>query len=153
MFRYWTMWNFHWYLGSEFGLFNLNGPLRTSIINTSLIGGFMTYVYPRRIVMRKKIKDKNNKDKEEVHNLPYYQVVLLDIIFHQLPVYRLLYKDYKPGTCGFYTLAPVICWFFTNSFNEIDLDKIYGIKMIKLCMGSALITGLFGLIQHNRLKK
>ena len=153
MLRYWTFWNFHWYLGSELGLFKLSGPLRTSIINTSLIGGFMTYIYPRKIIMRKKIKDKNNKDKEKTYQLPYYQVVLLDLAFHQLPVFRLFFKEYDPGTCGFYTLAPVICWFFSNSINEIDVDKIYGIKMSRLCLGSAIITTLFGLIQHHRFLK
>jgi len=144
MFRYWTIWNFNWYLGAELGLFNFNGALRTSIINTSILGGFMTYIYPRKVIW---------KTKHKTYELPYYQIILSDILFHQLPLIRLLYCNYNEGICGLYTFAPALCWFITNSYNEIDVDKIYGIKMTKLCLGSAIVTSIFGIIQHHKLLK
>jgi hypothetical protein len=143
MIQYWTFWNFNWYLGSELGICSLNGALRTSIINTSIIGGFMTYIYPRKIV----VKNKENQR----YDLPYYKVVLLDLIFHQLPLVRLLHLNYIPGICGFYALAPVSLWFLNNSLNDINVDKIYGIKMNKLCITSLILTSIYSIVQHKKL--
>ena len=142
MLQYWTFWNFNWYLGSELGLCKLNGALRTSIINTSSIGGFMTYIYPRKIVM--KIKDMKIQ-------LPYYQVVLLDLIFHQIPLIRTLYLDYEPGVCGFYAMAPVSMWFLNNSLHGIEVDKIYGIKMNYLCLSSLFLTSFYTMLKHKKI--
>lgn len=142
MLRYWTFWNFSWFLGSEFKVFNFNGPLITSIINTSIIGGYMTYIYPRRIVI--KIKKKN-------YELPYYQVVLVDLIFHQIPLIRLFTKKNSPKinkTCGLYSVLPVCTWFYINSYRKIDHDRLYGIKMTKLIASSFIITSAFGLLKH-----
>lgn len=144
MIRYWTLWNYTWYLGAELDLLPFNGALRTSIINTSIIGGFMTYIYPRKVVW---------KTKHKRYELPYYQIIILDSIFHQLPLIRLLYCNYSAGTCGLYTIAPALCWVITNTYNEIDLDKIYGIKMTYLYLGSAILTSIFGIVQHQYMLK
>ncbi len=143
MLQYWTFWNFNWYLACELGLCSLTGPLRTSIINTSVIGGFMTYIYPRKILIK-------NKEKIKTY-LPYYKVVLLDLFFHQLPLIRMLfYLDYVPGICGFYAMAPVSMWFLNNSINDINVDKIYGIKMNRLCISSLLLTSIYSFVKHKK---
>lgn len=153
MLRYWTAWNFTWYLGSELGFTKLNGPLRTSIINTAIIGGFMTFVYPRKIVLKIRETNEHGDIIYKPLKLPYYQVVLLDLVFHQLPLARLMCKDTEAGTCGFYSLAPVAGWFFYLGYRRIDMDKIYGIKMLYLSSGSALLTLLLGYVCHNKLLK
>lgn len=139
MFRYWTFWNFSWYLGSELNLFNYSGPLMTSIINTSLIGAYMTYVYPKRVV----IKIKNKK-----YELPYYQVILLDFVFHQIPLIRFFQTKSNKNICGMYVILPVCGWFCINSYRDLDHNRIYNIDIIKLFSVSCLITASYGLFKH-----
>jgi hypothetical protein len=151
MYQYWTFWNFGWYLSSEIGLFSLNGPLRTSIINTSILGGFMTYIYPGKIIIKKEKKKDDETTIQYKYILPFYQGAILDFIFHQVPLIRLWFIEYQPGTCGFYTMAPTICWFFLNCYKNINLDRIYGIKMKHICLSSAIISSIFGFYQHKKL--
>lgn len=146
MLRYWTFWNFSWYMGFELKILQLNGPLIISIINTSLIGGFMTYIYPKRIVFR--FRDKK-------YELPYYQVVLLDIVFHQIPLVRIITLKNKiisntNKKCGLYTIIPLYFWYNLNKFRNINQDKIYNIKMKNLLLGSAIITSTFGFLVHKQ---
>jgi len=142
MFKYWTFWNFSWYFMSELKLVPFSGPLMTSIVNTSLIGGFMTYVYPRKVVI--KIGDKK-------YSLPYYQIILLDIFFHQLPLIRFWQKKPERGLCGLYSIIPVFGWFCLNEYRKIDHDRIYNIKFIKLFASSMAITGYYGILKHLKL--
>jgi len=127
---------------SELKLVPYNAPLINSIINTSLIGGFMTYICPRRIV----IKVGNKK-----YELPYYQVVLLDLIFHQLPMIRFWQRKPEKGICGLYSVLPVFAWFCMNQSRKIDHDKIYNIKFIKLFASSMILTGYYGILKHYNL--
>ena len=65
---------------------NRTNALKTSIIITSVIGGYMTYVYPIKIVFR--IRDKKYS--------PNYTILVIgDIIVHQIPLLTILYYN-KP---------------------------------------------------------
>lgn len=141
MFKYWSFWNFNWYLCAEAGLLNFNGPLRTSIINTSIIGAFMTYVYPKKLT----IQYKNKK-----YRIPYHFIVFGDLILHQLPMIRMIMSTPKQKICGLYSTIPVLGWFYFNYRNKINLNKIYGIKMSYLTLGSIAITLSYGLFSHNK---
>ena len=92
MFQYWSFWNFNWYLCAEAGLFDFNGPLRTSILNTSLIGGFMTFIHPRKLTI--KYKDKK-------YRVPYKFMVIGDLILHQLPLVRMIINSPKQNAPKF----------------------------------------------------
>lgn len=144
MFRYWTIWNFHWFLSEELGYTILNGPLRTSIINTSLVGAYLTYFKPRKIKLIFNSKTKN----PYIYVVPYYQIILGDLFFHQLPLIRLFYKDKNLKVCGFYSVAPVLMWFFVNKCHNLDYNNIYGTNMFYLSSGSALITSILGIYHH-----
>jgi hypothetical protein len=144
MFRYWTVWNFHWFLAEELGYCNLNGALRTSIINTSLVGAYMAYIKPRKI---KLIFNKNSK-KPYIYNVPYYQIILGDLLFHQLPLIRLFFKEKDLKICGLYSVLPVLTWFAANKIQNIEYDEIYGTKMLYLSFGSAFITTSLGIYHH-----
>tara|TARA_B100000035_G_C20895752_1_gene507094 strand:- start:102 stop:551 length:450 start_codon:yes stop_codon:yes gene_type:complete len=148
MFKYWTIWNWHWYIGSELGIFSLNGPLCTSIINTSIIGGFMTYIKPRRAVITYKDKD----EKVYYYNVPDYQIFLFDLILHQLPLVRMIMREKVPGLCGFYSIAPVLSWMFYNVFNKTPLNSIYDIQFEHLSLSSAIITMIYGYYKHRTIK-
>lgn len=93
MIQYWSWWNFTWFISSETGLANRTNALKTSIIITSVIGGYMTYVYPRKIVFR--IRGKKYS--------PNYTILVIgDIIVHQIPLLTILYYN-KPlikNDCG-----------------------------------------------------
>jgi hypothetical protein len=139
MFQYWSFWNFNWYMCAEAGIFDFNGPLKNSIINTSIIGGFMTYIHPRKII----IKYKGKK-----YNIPYHYMVIGDLLFHQLPLIRMIMKNPKQKLCGLYSTIPVLGWFYYNYIMNINQNKIYGIKMSYLSTSSAIITCLYGIIVH-----
>ena len=142
MLRYWSFWNFNWYLCAEIGLLKFSGPLKTSIINTSIIGGFMTFIYPRKLVI------KYNGKK---YRVPYYCMVLGDFIFHQLPLISMINKKPKEKLCGLYSTIPVFTWFLYNYSNKVDQNKIYGIKMRYLTIGSICITSLYGISSHRKI--
>ena len=80
--QYYSTWNFGCWVAAEAGVLKLNGPLRTSIIATSILGGYMTYIYPRKITYY---------EKGEKKVVPRRLAILLDIIGHQLPMYRIYY--------------------------------------------------------------
>ena len=52
MIEYWSWWNLSWWASSELGLAQKSNALKMSIIVTSLLGGYMTYIYPRKIIFR-----------------------------------------------------------------------------------------------------
>jgi len=138
LFNYWSFWNYNWYLCSELGLVPLNGPLKMSIINTSIIGGLMTYVYPKKIVVRDKnivIKDKNLK--------------IVDFLFHQIPLIRLYFSSQISNLCGLYYSIPVSLWIAYLQLLHIDKNKIYKIKFNHLIIFSVTISSFIGLLHHN----
>lgn len=137
LFKYWSFWNFNWYLSSELGIVPLNGPLKMSIINTSILGGLMTYVYPKRIVVEEKnivIKDTKLK--------------LLDLICHQIPLIRLYFHSQVSNICGLYCLAPISLWLLYLDMIKVEKDKIYKIKLKYLIYASCIISGLVGILHH-----
>lgn len=140
LFRYWSFWNFGWYLLSEFNIVELNTPLMLSILNTSIIGGFMTYVYPKRIVYEYKNKLYRIKDTK---------LKILDFLFHQIPFIRMIYRKKNMTISGLYALFPVSLWLYYLQYKNINKDKIYLINFEKLLYSSFLITFSFELFHRN----
>lgn len=139
LFKYWSFWNLNWYLSSELGLVPLNGPLKISIINTSLLGGFMTYVYPKKIVVEEKnykiiIKDKKLK--------------VIDFICHQIPLIRLYFHYQVSNKCGLYCIAPISLWLLYLNMIKVEKDKIYKIKLKYLLYFSGIISSVVGILHH-----
>lgn len=144
LFRYWSFWNFNWYLCSELGLLPLNGPLKISIINTSILGALMTYIYPKKIILNIKEKNiiiKNNKLK------------FLDFIFHQIPLIRLNCSSQilRSNICGLYCSIPLSLWIFYLNLLKIEKNKIYKIKFNYLLFASTSISCLIGILHHRPL--
>lgn len=139
MLEYWSIWNFNWWLASEFGLCCMNGPLKTSILYTSIIGGYITYIYPRKMIINK-------------CRIPYEYCILLDIFGHQLPLMRMLTNKNNEVNklCGLYVVIPVSIYSLINYYRNINVHKIYGINMYKIYATSILITTGCGLRHHIR---
>ena len=76
MIQLWSAWNFSWFLLGKNNILPFNHPLKSSIIVTSLIGGYMIYIYPRKIIIR----IGNYKIKHS-----YQFLVIGDLLIHQLP--------------------------------------------------------------------
>lgn len=147
MIEYWSWWNLSWWLSSEAGILNKSNSLKTSIIVTSVVGGYMTYIYPRKIILR--IGDKRYT--------PNYTVIVIgDFFIHQLPLLSILYFN-KPlitdKTCGKNVLIPFGIWGLLNYYRNVDVDKLYGIKMNKLVGASVLIFCGYGACYHFIQKK
>ncbi len=136
MLQYWSSWNFSWWLASEIGLCSMNGPLKTSILYTSIIGAYITYIYPRKIVINR-------------YKIPYSFCILLDLIGHQLPLVRVLQNNEKNNKlCGVYVIIPVTMYSFLNYYRNINVNKIYGINMIKIYLTSIFIGSSYGYLHH-----
>ena len=142
MLQYWTTWNFCWFICNKNGLINYSNALKTSILITSLIGGFMTYIYPRKFLL----KINNIK-----YDVPHDIMIFFDILFHQYPLISYFYfnnSSNKDDKCGKYIFIPFSGWFLYNYLNKNDFDKIYGIKMYKLIWGSFFMVSGYGACHH-----
>ena len=143
MIEFWSMWNYSWWILSQLKIVNLNYSLATSIIGTSVMGGFMIHIYPRKL--------KVNYNQKRVL-IPYKYAILLDIIGHQLPLYC-LYKQRNQisKSCGRYLVIPVIGYGFINYFRHTPLEKTYGINSINLYLtGFSIISGLGNIYHCNK---
>ena len=147
MIEYWSWWNISWWAGSEIGLLKKTNALKTSIIVTSIIGGYMTYVYPRKIVFR--IGNKKYS--------PTYKIMIIgDFFLHHVPLLCLIYKDkcrVEDKTCAKNVLIPFGIWALINYYRKMKVDKLYGIKMYKLMGTSTLLLCGYGYCYHYIQKK
>ncbi len=139
MIQYWTSWNFMWYLGAQNGYFPVNNALKLSILTTSVLGGFMTYIYPRKMILR---------GKDSTYKVPYPMLLLGDLFFHQLPLFHILYTKNTEDTCASKVLLPMVGWTTYNMVKQHDMDRLYGIPISYLYTTSAVILGTGGLLYH-----
>jgi len=130
-----------WWLTYKNKFNELSPSLRCSIISTSIVGGFMVYIYPRKMIARicnKKI------------NIPYYILIVGDVLFHQYPLYDIIQNNhlYTNNSCGTRVIIPFGIWYTGIHYSKIIKDKIYGIKLNHLITACATITTLYGLNYH-----
>tara|TARA_B110000305_G_C18932153_1_gene400050 strand:- start:64 stop:504 length:441 start_codon:yes stop_codon:yes gene_type:complete len=141
MIQYWTTWNFIWYSGFKLKYYNLNASLKTSIITTALVGGYIVYIYPRR--MKWYINDKK-------YNIPYSLLMTGDFIFHQYPLIDIIINNYDyDNICITHNFLPPILWYNTAKYIlNGKMDKLYGLNMNKLLIITSTIAGGLGLFHH-----
>jgi hypothetical protein len=140
MFQYWTSWNFMWYLGAQNGYFPVNNALKFSILTTSVLGGFMAYIYPRKMIIRG--EDSNYK-------VPYPMLLAGDLFFHQLPLFHIYYTANTEDTCATKILIPISYWTIYNIIKETDMNRLYGIPISYLYATSVVVLGTGGIMYHN----
>lgn len=120
MLRYWTLWNYTFFIFSKH--IPYKNAIKASIITTSLIGGYVTNIYPKYLPLycfSYKIE------------LPRYIVLLSDIFFHHIPLVYLLNNSNEfndNNNSPFYITVPVSLWYFINKYRNINVDKIYNIN-------------------------
>jgi hypothetical protein len=143
----WTTYNLIGYGLMKIKLVPICAPLKTSIIITSLVGGYMTYIYPRRFVFRLG---------EIKYELSHYSLMLLDFIIHQIPLIDMIFLN-NPNTsqiCGRHMFYPMIFWKMINQRFVKNPEKIYGISLNKLMFSSiSIFLGLSLLKHHSFLPK
>ena len=141
--QYYSTWNFGAWLAVEAGALKLSGPVRASIIGTSILGGYMTYIYPRRIIY---YEDGQKKV------VPRGLAICLDLIGHQFPMYRIYYhlcsKPGDPCICGIYAILPASLYALINYLRGQTLADIYGISSHKLYFSSLIIMSSIGSYFH-----
>ena len=149
MIQLWSTWNFTWFLAAYFKKVSYSGSLKSSIVITSLLGGYMIYVYPRKItfrVFKYKIR-------------PSYPLLVMgDIIAHQIPMAHLIYTKYNEKLienntktfedCGLNIIYPITGWLTLNYFLNVKMDKIYGIKMRYILGSGAVIISGYSIFHH-----
>ena len=141
MIQFWTTWNFIWYSGFKLKFYNLNSALKASIIITGLIGGYLVYVYPRK--MKITLGDKK-------YYLPYPLLITGDLLFHQYPMFDILYNNYYCNTiCVLYAYLPVFAWYnIAKHILKGKIDKLYGISMNYILFTSTTVASGFGIFHH-----
>jgi len=140
---YWTSYNFAGYILYKLKYIPLNSVLKTSFICTSLLGGYMVYIYPQKMIARvgeKKI------------NVPYPLLLIGDFITHQLPLIDTFYKENQITLCGGYLLPTMFFWYSMNKTFIKETKKIYGIPLERLMISVLGIIGSIGTYQHIYLK-
>ena len=147
MIEYWSWWNLSWWASSELGLAKKSNALKMSIIVTSLLGGYMTYIYPRKIVF---------KIGEKKYTLTHNVMITGDFFLHQVPLLCLMYHGrarIEDKTCATKVLVPMGAWMLINYCRNVNVDKLYGIKMRNLIGASTIILCSYGFCYHYIQKK
>jgi hypothetical protein len=137
---YWTTYNFASYLLYKMNYVPMNEVLRTSFICSSIIGGYMTYIYPRKMI----IHYGNNKK----YNVHYPILVIGDLITHQLPLLDTFFIQNQYHICGAYLYPFMLSWYGLNNYYIKNTKKIYGIPLEKLLACTNGIFLLLGLKYH-----
>ena len=143
MLEFWTMWSFSWWSLAQLNVVKIDYPLVTSVVYTSLIGGFLTHVYPRRLTIHFKKKK---------YEIPYKFAIWLDLIGHQLPL-LVLYKQRNliKNRCGRYVLIPFSIYTALNYSRGYTLHKIYGISSPTLYLtGYSIVLTLSNYFHFNK---
>tara|TARA_B110000483_G_scaffold89069_1_gene109962 strand:+ start:15343 stop:15783 length:441 start_codon:yes stop_codon:yes gene_type:complete len=136
---YWTTYNFAGYLLYKNNYIPMNSVLRTSFICTSIIGGYMVYVYPRKLIIE-------YQDKK--YNVPYPLMILGDIITHQIPLIDTFNIANQIKLCGGYLAPLMISWYSVNKYRIEDSKRIYGISLEKLLLTTSSIIISLGIFNH-----
>ena len=140
MIVYWSTWNFSWFCCSYCNILPFNAPLKTSLLVTSLIGGYTVYVYPRKLVLR---------FKEKKFKIPYSLLITSDLLFHQFPFfYTIYYKPDNDNICGSAVLIPMSIWFGMHYYLKTKMDRLYGIPMKNMIYTSTILYLGYGLYHH-----
>ena len=128
-----------WYLGAQNGYFQVNNALKLSILITSVLGGFMAYIYPRKMILR---------NKDSTYKVPYPMLLVGDLFFHQLPLFHILYTKNTENSCASNVLLPMVGWTTYNIVKKHDMNRLYGIPISYLYTTSAVVLGTGGLFYH-----
>jgi hypothetical protein len=141
MLQYWTFWNYVWWSSYKNNMCELSPALRCSILTTSMIGGYMVYIYPRKFIIR--INDKK-------FLIPYIALICGDFYFHQYPLFDMIsnYDCYTNNNCGGNVIVPFISWYSLLTISGVRKHKIYGINLHYLIGACGAITTLYGLKYH-----
>tara|TARA_B100001173_G_C15819049_1_gene475372 strand:- start:208 stop:642 length:435 start_codon:yes stop_codon:yes gene_type:complete len=140
MIRYWSYWNFTWFLLAKYNMIEYSNLLKCSIVFTSCIGGYIVYIYPRRLRIT-----------YLSYNIlpPYYVMVIGDLIIHQYPLYYSLTNNVIDNKiCGGLVTLPLGGWVLTNYLLKSDFDKLYGINFKNLTLSCLGIIGAMGIYKH-----
>ena len=137
--QYWSSYNFLGYLLMKTKVFPICSPLKTSIIITSIIGGYMTYIYPRKFII---------KYKDIYYDLEYKYIVLFDLIIHQIPLLDTISRNNEIELCGRHIMFPMLLWNILTNIYIKNTSKIYGRELKKIVLSSIGIYSLLGINQH-----
>ena len=151
--KYYSTWNFCGWLLTEINVIPVNNICDCSIFITSIIGGFICHIYPAKIAYMK------NKKK---YYLSYKYVLAIDMLVHQIPMYRLLTRIYRNNNisnnisntsnkiqiCGGFLLIPTSLYMYYLNYNNLSIKKIYKINDLYIVVSGISILSLIGLKKH-----
>jgi len=140
---YWTTYNFAGFLLYKFKYIPMNSVLKTSFICTSLIGGYMVYIYPRKMIAR---------FHEYKYTIPYHILIIGDFITHQYPLINTYNIPNEYPICGGFLIPNMLLWYMINKIKIKNTSKIYGISLEKLMISTLGIIGSVGYYHHYFLK-
>tara|TARA_B100001758_G_scaffold36350_2_gene27639 strand:- start:1179 stop:1610 length:432 start_codon:yes stop_codon:yes gene_type:complete len=140
MLEFWSIWNFSWWGLSQLKILKLDYALTTSIIGTSIMGGFLIHIYPR------KLKINYNNERIEI---PYKYSFWIDIIGHQLPLIILYNQRNQIGKkCGKNIFIPIAGYSIVNYIRNTPLKDTYGISSKLLYLTGYSIISSVGNLYH-----
>jgi len=147
--KYWTCWNFTWASMEHLKMLPYTPNLQTSLITTSIMGGYITYAsiyYDKPI----KIRIGDFRWKPNI-----FVAILGDFIFHHMPII-LAIKDKKFTTfdkCSRNSIVPVLLWYSYINMFYINPHKFYNRNIDNLLWGGVFVYLIQGLIGHRYMIK
>ena len=144
MLQYWSTWNFLWFLGAKMNIFKVNYALKSSLILTSILGGSLVYIYPRKMVLF--------PQQIYRYKLTTMQMIITDLFFHQMPLLTTIFCENNDDTCGRYAFIPFSLWMQYNMIVKNNMDKLYGVPIKYLLTSSFSLYFIGSFIKHKLLK-
>ena len=145
MIQYWSTWNLIWFLGSKMNYFKVNNSLKTSVIVTSILGGSLVYIYPRKMTLRPFANIK--------YRLQYWQMITADFLFHHIPLLCTINSPNDDDSCGKYVIIPFVAWLNMNYIMKTQMNKLYGVNISRLLGSGITMLGTGGLIYHKYISR
>ena len=143
MIRYWTLWNSLWWATTELNNHSYSDALCNSIMTTSMMGFFLTWIHPKKIKLVSSIPIRFQwKVPRSIH-------IVGDVILHHTPLifmlYRLSHKSNKRGS-GLGIFVPAGIFVCINRLRNTNFKKAYGIDDNLLCLSSSVLAVISGQI-------
>lgn len=143
MIRYWTTWNFSWFLLSKFKKLSFSKPLKLSIIHTSILGLILTNFYIKSILKK---KDNLKKKCKRI-----FKLICFDFVFHQLPLIKIMHKSTSNKHISkYFVLFPVSIWILINKLRHIPLNSIYNTNFKLLVFNVIYVQFILNLLRKRK---
>ena len=139
MLKYWSFWNFIWFLLYYFGFVQLTPSLKFTIVGCSVVGAFLTYIYPKNLII--------NYNSIE-YKIPYALLLISDFFLHHIPlIYTIKHQSIK-NSSPLYLLLVFLVWIMYLNYSKVNINNLYGFKFKFLLYPAIFFYFIYNMNYH-----